>query len=266
MQVIERPLTLVDQVIAALRKEIAEGRFAPASRLPAEQELARTLGCSRPVIREAVSQLKADGVLVTTKGVGAYVAANPAGSVFRLPRGDTSAKDLAQLFELRFWMETAAAEAAALRRKTADLARMRDALKRMERHAGDYPAASKADVDFHAAIAGSTQNAYLVAFSGFIEGQLLKAREMGWQNSARLAGGPRPRSRNTCACSTPSRPRTPTPPARPPPRTCWPRAGAWGWTCRSSNAWRIPTAPEHATTCSRTQLANHCPTPAPSTL
>ncbi|QEQ20954.1 FadR family transcriptional regulator [Achromobacter xylosoxidans] len=192
MQVIERPLTLVDQVIAALRKEIAEGRFAPASRLPAEQELARTLGCSRPVIREAVSQLKADGVLVTTKGVGAYVAANPAGSVFRLPRGDTSAKDLAQLFELRFWMETAAAEAAALRRKTADLARMRDALKRMERHAGDYPAASKADVDFHAAIAGSTQNAYLVAFSGFIEGHLLKAREMGWQNSARLAGGPRP--------------------------------------------------------------------------
>lgn len=192
MQVIDRPMTLVDQVIIALRKEIAEGRFAPASRLPAEQELARTLGCSRPVIREAVSQLKADGILITAKGVGAYVAANPAGSVFRLPRGEASAKDLAQLFELRFWMETAAAEAAALRRKTADLAKMRDALKRMDLHAGDYPAASKADVDFHAAIAASTQNAYLVAFSGFIEGQLLKAREMGWQNSATLADGPRP--------------------------------------------------------------------------
>ncbi|MFP3759104.1 FCD domain-containing protein, partial [Cupriavidus sp. SIMBA_020] len=52
--------------------------------------------------------------------------------------------------------------------------------------------ASKADVDFHAAITASTHNAYLVAFSSFIEGQLLTAREIGWKNSAKLTDGPRP--------------------------------------------------------------------------
>jgi len=192
IEVVERPGTLVEHVIVALRSEITAGRFAPSARLPAEQELATQLGVSRPVVREAISQLRADGVLVTRKGSGAYVANNPLGNVFRMPPGGIAAQDLDHLFEIRFWIETSAAECAAIRRKPADLARMRIALEQMRVHSDEFAKASAADVEFHRAIARATQNPYLISFTDFVGGQLLQTRAVAWSNSARLAGGAMP--------------------------------------------------------------------------
>lgn len=198
MEAIARPGTLVQQVLAVLKKEIDAGRFPPSSRLPAEQVLAGELGVSRPVVREAISQLKADGVLTTRKGSGAYVAANPAGNVFRLPvtgaaatddRDDPAQHNLLHLFELRFWTEIAAAEMAALRRTPDDLAAMRTAIQAMEDSKDNFRAASAADVALHHAIAGATHNPYLQAFTEFVGGQLLQTREVAWKNSASHAGG-----------------------------------------------------------------------------
>lgn len=189
---IERPDSLVQQVLSALRKEIDEGRFAASSRLPAENVLAGQLGVSRPVVREAISQLKADGVLTTRKGSGAYIAENPSGNVFRLPPPDRTDGTLDHLFELRFCTEVAAAEIAALRRTPQDLANMRAAIENMQSNSADFKSASAADVELHHAIAAATHNPYLVAFADFVSAQLLQARAMAWQNSANLSGGPSP--------------------------------------------------------------------------
>nr|UVN18335.1 hypothetical protein pPsy0462c_00076 [Pseudomonas syringae] len=54
--------------------------------MPTEHELADQFSVSRSVVREAISQLKADGVLVIRRGSGSFVSQTPGGTVFRLPR------------------------------------------------------------------------------------------------------------------------------------------------------------------------------------
>ncbi|WP_163540216.1 winged helix-turn-helix domain-containing protein, partial [Klebsiella pneumoniae] len=44
-------------VAGALERSIREGALAPGDRLPSEAEIARQLGVSRPVVREAIAHL-----------------------------------------------------------------------------------------------------------------------------------------------------------------------------------------------------------------
>lgn len=64
-------LTLVEQVQRDILKHISEN--TEAKKLPKEQELADILGVSRVVIREALSQLRALGLIETKKKMGTVV-------------------------------------------------------------------------------------------------------------------------------------------------------------------------------------------------
>ena len=75
----KRSSNLAEKVLSRLSAEIRGGRLAPGARLPTEQELTSTMGVSRTVVREAVAALRADGLVVTRRGSGAYVADNPTG-------------------------------------------------------------------------------------------------------------------------------------------------------------------------------------------
>ena len=48
----------------------------PGAQLPTEQELIAATGVSRTVVREAVAALRAEGLVITRQGVGAFVADN----------------------------------------------------------------------------------------------------------------------------------------------------------------------------------------------
>lgn len=185
---LERPDTLVQRVVNAIRAEIDAGRFPAESRLPTEQQLAERLNVSRSVVREAIAQLKSDGVLVARRGAGSFISQTPSGTVFRLPSDGGRTLDRARLFEMRLWIETQAAMAAARRRTPADLKHMSDAIREMEKKRNDFVAASAADVAFHRAIAAATKNEYFVAFYDFLRGQLAGVRRVQWENSANLAG------------------------------------------------------------------------------
>ncbi|NVZ28505.1 FadR family transcriptional regulator [Pseudomonas gingeri] len=187
---LQRPDSLVERVVSAIRAEIESGRLAAESRLPTEQQLAEQLNVSRSVVREAIAQLKADGILVARRGLGSYISQTPAGTVFRFPKGTGRNTDLAQMFEMRLWIETQAAAIAAQRRDAGDLQRMRDALQEMHDKRTDFAAAASADVAFHRAIAEASKNDYFVAFHDFLRGQLAEARRAAWENSAtRSVGG-----------------------------------------------------------------------------
>ena len=56
-----------------LRREIGEGRFAKAQRLPGERELAEDFGVSRATLRRAVAVLVDEGLLVQRQGAGAFI-------------------------------------------------------------------------------------------------------------------------------------------------------------------------------------------------
>jgi len=66
---------LVTRVASALRDWIQTGKLARASRLPAETELAKQIGVSRPTLREATRILAREGLLEIRHGSGTYVSA-----------------------------------------------------------------------------------------------------------------------------------------------------------------------------------------------
>ena len=99
---LDPPGNLAEQVIARLANDIRSGRLVPGARLPTEQALSSALGVSRTVVREAVAALRADGLVVTRRGSGAYVADNPTASPFRLAASQLGRLgDVLDVMELR---------------------------------------------------------------------------------------------------------------------------------------------------------------------
>src|SRR6478752_1221988 len=76
-----RPLAAEHKLSRGLFEQLAEqiksGKLAPGERLPTEQELTRAARVSRTVVREAVAALRAEGLVITRQGVGAFVSASP---------------------------------------------------------------------------------------------------------------------------------------------------------------------------------------------
>src|SRR5262245_47344481 len=60
-------------VVDQLLSQIVSGRYAPGSRLPAERDLARVLGASRPTLREAFRRLGEWGLIEARRGSGVVV-------------------------------------------------------------------------------------------------------------------------------------------------------------------------------------------------
>jgi GntR family transcriptional regulator len=55
-----------------LKRLIEESHYPAAVPLPAENELAKALGVSRPTLRQAMARLASDGVVHSQRGVGAF--------------------------------------------------------------------------------------------------------------------------------------------------------------------------------------------------
>lgn len=65
------------RIVDDLRSAIVAGRLAPGDRLSSEWELAEQYQTSRPTVRRAVAVLKAEGLVITEQGRGAFVRPKP---------------------------------------------------------------------------------------------------------------------------------------------------------------------------------------------
>ena len=65
--------SLKDQCVDRLEELIITGVFAIGDRLPAERDLAKQLGISRPVLHEALVDLAAKGLVTQTPRLGSVV-------------------------------------------------------------------------------------------------------------------------------------------------------------------------------------------------
>jgi ABC-type glycerol-3-phosphate transport system substrate-binding protein len=83
------PVPISRQLEQSIAELIASGEFAPGQRLPTEMELCERLGVSRTPVRQALSQLVAQGLLVRKAGRGTFVTAEPAE-----PRGMSTTEDI----------------------------------------------------------------------------------------------------------------------------------------------------------------------------
>lgn len=164
----ERRTNLVTTLTETLRRQIFEGHLRPGDRLPTEAELGASAGVSRTVVREAVASLKAEGLVETRQGTGAFVLAPP--KRLQVP-GDiekATLEDILYVLELRLAVEVEAASLAASRRGAADLAAMEKALDHFAAALEQGGDSVTADLRFHKALAEATRNPYFINFLDYL--------------------------------------------------------------------------------------------------
>ncbi|MFC3124553.1 FadR/GntR family transcriptional regulator [Pseudoroseomonas globiformis] len=168
------PANLTAELVRRLAAEIRAGRLKAGDRLPTEQALMRQAGVSRTVVREAVAALRAEGLVLTRQGVGAFVA-DPAlrGQVRIDPAEMRSLKDVLQVIELRIALETEAAGLAAARRDPEALERVLAAAAAFDAAVEAGEAAVTQDLELHRAIFAATGNSFFPRFLEFLGPMLI---------------------------------------------------------------------------------------------
>jgi len=154
---LRRSLRLADQVYEQIVGQIVAGTMPMGEKLPSESRLCELFGVSRPVIRESISRLQADGLAVTRHGAGTYIAKRPRNEFLNLaPIGCVA--DLMRCYEFRIALEGEAAFLAAQRRTRASLAGIDASLIALNRAIRTKTVGAEADRYFHVMIASASQN------------------------------------------------------------------------------------------------------------
>ena len=157
------------ELIGRLTDEIAGRRIAPGARLPTEQQMMAAFGVSRTVVREAVAALRAEGLVETRQGVGAFVSRDVQRRPFRIDPGEVrELADVLNVMELRTAVETEAAGIAAERATAEARDGIRRALAALDAALGRGEAAVDEDFAFHKAIAEATGNGQFPRFLEFL--------------------------------------------------------------------------------------------------
>jgi DNA-binding FadR family transcriptional regulator len=164
-------------VAERLGAEIASGRLPRGSRLPSEHALTIAFGVSRTVLREAVAALRAEGLVETRQGVGAFVARDVQRRPFRIdPAELSSLGEVLNVMELRTGIEIEAAGLAAERARVSARRRIGKGLQAIDAALKRGDAAVDEDFAFHQAIAVAAGNPYFSRFLEFL-GRFLIPRQ-----------------------------------------------------------------------------------------
>jgi GntR family transcriptional regulator, transcriptional repressor for pyruvate dehydrogenase complex len=154
--------SLVDEVIAAMRRMLGEDAWPPGAKLPSEQQLARELGVGRSTVREALRVLEHLGMVESRSGLGTYVIERgmPEGRLVYPQTPET----FQELYECRRALEVPGARLAAERRTAAQLAAIKEAWARCRIAVENDSANEFAELDyvFHLSVIEAAQNRFYV--------------------------------------------------------------------------------------------------------
>jgi DNA-binding FadR family transcriptional regulator len=157
---------LYQQIADDIERLILNGTFPADSRLPSEQEIASRYGVSRNVVREALKSLKEVGLVSIRTGSGTYVRRPSLEQVTdalnRYVLHSINDFSFAHFYEIRRILEPESARLAAQRASEQDIIAILAPLNDMEKNQGNLEAWSRADLEFHLAIATATRNPLVV--------------------------------------------------------------------------------------------------------
>ncbi len=160
----------LDLALTSLRTMIARDAAAGHRRLPAERELAASLGVSRAAVRKALDILEAEKVIRRHVGRGTFLRAGPEAAAPKAPAVADLPPDFAlaaagvsprELVDTRFVMEPAIAELAATAARPADVDELRRCVRKRET-ATEAETYEMWDYALHMAVANATHNALVV--------------------------------------------------------------------------------------------------------
>jgi DNA-binding FadR family transcriptional regulator len=180
---LEAPRGLTGELVARLTADIVSGKLAPGSQLPTEQEMIAATGVSRTVVREAIAALKADRLVVTRQGVGAFVA-DHVRLPFRVDFDETSPlREVLNVMELRTGIEVESAGLAAERASPAQIKKIGERLAAIAAAIDKGGNAVDQDFAFHCEIADTTGNPQFRRFLEYL-GRFVIPRRTVWGRSA----------------------------------------------------------------------------------
>jgi DNA-binding FadR family transcriptional regulator len=158
---IVEPQRLYRQIAEQLRSLISAGEFAVGSRLPAERDLAKQLGVSRPSVREALIALEVEHVIEVRSGSGIYVLKPKPRQPSRKKISGAAEWGPLELMRARELVESEVAALAARNAKKADLQLIGRALQQMRNEVIKGQIPRDGDEAFHNAIAQASGNEVL---------------------------------------------------------------------------------------------------------
>jgi DNA-binding GntR family transcriptional regulator len=141
------PSTLRTHLVRTLRQQIMSGRYRPGDRLN-ESQIAREFNISRIPVREALSQLQEQGLVMNHERRGMFVT-------------QLSDDEVQQINSIRLVLETEAMRLARARMTPEILAELTALVERMEHWDGELIDAAALDREFHAVIWRASGNPYL---------------------------------------------------------------------------------------------------------
>lgn len=177
-----------EEIIAQIRKELAEGRWKPEDRLPSERELSERFQVSRASVRESIRALESMGLVTIKSGEGTYVASGSEALLSPLVSIILQQKDvLLDIFEARKVIEPEIAALAAERAGPEEIQQMEEILKEQARQVSQGDTGVEADTAFHSLLTQSTKNKVFLRLNDAIVDSLRETRERSLQIHGRPA-------------------------------------------------------------------------------
>ena len=175
LRVVRSMVSLKKQVVESLRTAIFDRRFAPGDRL-VERELCEMLDVSRTLLREALSQLEAEGVVQIIPHRGPIVAVY-------------TAEDAKSIYEVRAALEEMAGRCFVERATEQECKALETAFAEMKRSCTSKLGADHLTVKakFYAALTTGAHNPVLVEMLRLIHGRVSMLRATTLAQPGRLA-------------------------------------------------------------------------------
>jgi len=168
----DRRVSLAQQLVTDLSRQILAGELPAGSKLPTEQVIIKDRGVSRTVVREAMSRLQAEGLVETRHGIGTFVVDTARPGDFQGSKHVVGGPhDALAVVELRLSLEVETAAIAAQRRTERQLLAMREALDTA--HAHTAAADPAVDFAFHLQLAHCTGNGFFIDAMAHLGANLL---------------------------------------------------------------------------------------------
>jgi DNA-binding FadR family transcriptional regulator len=180
-----RPPAVADRV----KRFIAHHALQPGDRLPTHDVLSKHLGIGLRRLREALSILEQQGLIVTARKAGTRIA-QPTVEALHDPIAwhlDRMGYTFEDLVRARASTEGAVAAEAARKRTARNLLAMLDAIERMEAVVNVHPRAEAADEAFHMAVLHAAHNPVMLIFGQLIAQQFRRKAQEHLGTSRRYA-------------------------------------------------------------------------------
>jgi DNA-binding FadR family transcriptional regulator len=157
-----------EKIMRRIEELIVDGSLQPGEKIPSERQLCNKLSASRPVVREAMKELRGRGVIHTQHGKGSFVSnflenSNNPSTLNKVYQSHP--RMLFDLLEVRELLEGEATKLAAERATEKDLHRITKAFNAMHgayKNNAEVLDAAKLDHAFHRSIYEASHNPILI--------------------------------------------------------------------------------------------------------